>query len=137
MSKKIVRAALESAVNTWASAQSPALKVAWENVAFTPPEGAYVRAFIVPSPTTSLALDKADRRYSGLLQVDLMMPINGGSGPAETLLASFSAAFDPANVLTLSGVRVNILQPASDAAPIPEPNRHVVPVTVPYEATVY
>lgn len=135
MSKAIVRAALESVVNTWATAN--ALTVAWENVAFTPPDGAYARAFIIPSPTRSESLERADRRYSGLLQVDLVMPINGGSGPAETLLASFSAAFDHANVLTLSGVRVNILQPASDAAALSEPNRHVVPVTVPYEATVY
>ncbi|HEY1090805.1 MAG TPA: phage tail terminator-like protein [Burkholderiaceae bacterium] len=135
MSKKIVRAALESALNTWATANS--LTVAWENVAFTPPAGAYIRAFIIPSPTTSESLERADRRYSGLLQVDLMMPINGGSGPAETLLESLSAAFNPANVLTRSGVRINILQPASDAAAIPEENRHVIPVTVPYEATVY
>lgn len=135
MSKKIVRAALESAVNTWAAANS--LTVAWENIPFTPPSGAYVRAFIIPSPTTSESLERADRRYSGLLQVDLMMPINVGSGQGETLLASLSAAFNPANVLTLSGVRINIPQPASDAAALPEPNRHVIPVTVPYEATVY
>lgn len=135
MSKKIVRAALESAVNTWASSHS--LTVAWENVSFAPPAGAYIRAFIIPSPTTSESLERADRRFSGLLQVDLMMPINGGSGPAEALLESLSAAFNPANVLGFSGVRINILQPASDAAAIVEPNRHVVPVTVPYQATVY
>lgn len=135
MSQKIVRAALETVVNTFATAQS--LTVAWENVAFTAPSGAYLRAFIIPSPTVSQSLARTDRRYAGLLQIDLMIPINAGAGPAETLLAALVTAFNPATVLTSSGVRVNILQPASAAAPIQEPQRYVVPVTIPYEATVY
>jgi hypothetical protein len=135
MSQKIVRVALETVVNTFAAAQS--LTVAWENMPFTPPAGAYLRAFIIPSQTTSASLARTDRRYGGFLQIDLMMPIDQGAGPAETLLAALVTAFNPATVLTSSSVRVNILQPASAAAPIQEPNRYVVPVTVPYEATVY
>lgn len=135
MSQKIVRAALETVVNSFATAQS--LTVAWENTTFTPPDGAYLRAFIIPSPTTSASLERTDRRYSGFLQIDLMMPINVGASPAETLLAALVTAFNPATVLTSSSVRVNILQPASAAAQIQEPNRYVVPVTLPYEATVY
>lgn len=135
MSQKIVRDALETVVNTFATAQS--LTIAWENLPFTPPTGAYLRAFIIPSPTTSESLARTDRRYGGFLQIDLMMPIDQGASPAETLLAALVTAFNPATVLTSSSVRVNILQPASAAAPIQEPHRYVVPVTVSYEATVY
>lgn len=132
MTQKIVRAGLEKKLKTWADAQG--LSVAWENVAFNPPAGAYVRAFLLPSPAVSQSLDKAHRRYAGLLQVNLTMPINGGS--AENLAASLSAAFAPQTHIVEAGVTIYITDPASPAPAIQEDNRYTVPVTIPYTAHV-
>lgn len=136
MSQKIARAGMEKKLATWAAAQSPALTVAWENIAFTAPSGAYLRAFILPSPTISETMDKTHRRYAGIMQVDLVMPINGGASPAETLLASLLAAFTPATSFTESGVRIYIPDPASAAPALSESNRYIVPVSIPYLAHV-
>lgn len=136
MSQKIARAGLEKKLKTWADAQTPALTVAWENVAFTAPAGPYIRAFILPEPTLSQTLDKTHRRYAGIMQVDLVMPINGGASPAETLLASLLTAFTPATSFIESTVRIYIPDPASAAPALSEPNRYVVPVSIPYVAHV-
>jgi hypothetical protein len=136
MSQKIVRAGMEKKLKTWADAQTPVLTVAWENIAFTPPAGPYLRAFLLPEPTQSQTLDKLHRRYAGILQVDLAMPINGGAAPAETLLASLLTAFTPATSFTESSVRIFITDPASAAPAVSEPNRYTVPVSIPYTAHV-
>lgn len=134
MSQKIVRAGMEKKLNTWAVANS--LTVAWENVTFTAPADAYVRAFLLPEPTLSQTLDKTHRRYAGILQADLVMPINGGASPAETLLASLLTAFAPATSFTESGVRIYIPEPASAAPALSESSRYIVPVSIPYIAHV-
>ena len=134
MSQKIVRAGLEKKLKAWADGQS--LTVAWENLAFTAPDAAYVRAFLLPEATQSQTLDKLHRRYAGILQVDLVMPINAGSAPAETLLASLLTAFTPATSFTEGGVRIYITDPASAAPALPEANRYTVPVSIPYAAHV-
>lgn len=136
MSQKIVRAGLEKKLNTWAAAQTPVLTVAWENTTFTPPAGPYIRAFILPEPTLSQTMDKTHRRYAGIMQVDLVMPINGGASPAETLLASLLTAFTPATSFTESGVLIYITDPASAAPAVSESSRYTVPVSIPYAAHV-
>lgn len=136
MSQKIVRAGLEKKLKAWADAQTPVITVAWENLTFTAPAGPYIRAFLIPETTLSLTLDKTHRRYAGILQVDLVMPINGGSSPAETLLASMLTEFTPATSFIESGVRIYIPDPASAAPALSEPNRYSVPVSIPYAAHV-
>jgi hypothetical protein len=134
MSQKIVRAGLEKKLKAWADAQT--LPVAWENQAFTAPATAYVRAFLLPDPVQSQTLDKLHRRFAGILQVDLVMPINGGAAPAETLLASLMTAFNPSTSFTESGVLIYITDPASAAPALTEANRYTVPVSIPYAAHV-
>lgn len=136
MSQKIVRAGLEKKLATWAAAQSPVLTVAWENMPFTPPAASYLRAFLLPIPTTSGTLDRLHRRFAGIMQVDLVMPINGGATPAETLLASLLTAFTPAMPVTEAGVVIYITEPASAASALSEPQRYFVPVSISYEAHV-
>jgi hypothetical protein len=136
MSQKIVRAGLEKKLKAWADVQTPVLTVAWENVSFTPPAGPYLRAFLLPEPTLSKTLDKLHRRYAGIMQVDLVMPINGGASPAETLLASMLTAFAPATSFIESSVRIYIPEPASAAPALSESNRYIVPVSITYAAHV-
>lgn len=134
MSKALVRRGFEAALETWAAAQNPALQVAWENVPFTPPAGAYVSVNIIPAPTQSNTLDRVHRVYTGIFQVNLHMPAGTGPAAAETLAASLAAAFPINTPIVVSGLRINLLTPMSDAAAIQDAGRYVVPVSCQYRA---
>lgn len=134
MSQQIVRRALEKKLNAWAAARS--LSVAWENVDFTPPAGAYIRANLLPAQTLSETLDRTHRRYAGVFQVTLMMPRGVGPSAAESLVAALVTEFTPAITIVESTVRVYIMNPASPAPAIQDADRYVVPVSIDYEAHV-
>ena len=95
MSQDRIRTALETVLSTWAAAQSPAIPVAWENVEFTQPEGRYLRAFLLPAQTISADIGRANRRYAGVFQVSVVMPLGDGPVPAEVIVASLAALFPP------------------------------------------
>jgi hypothetical protein len=133
MSQTLVRRALESAIGTWASANSQ--PVQWQNVVLDPEPASYVRAFILPAQTEAPDVQQAGRSYTGTLQVSIVRPQGEGPATAETLAASLSAALGMRQ--TSGGVTVHLLQPLSPVAPINEPGRYVVPCTASYSATVY
>ncbi|MBT2326125.1 hypothetical protein J7E62_27735 [Variovorax paradoxus] len=130
MSQAIIRAGFESRLSTWAAAQTPAIPVAWQNVAFTPPVGRYLRAFLLPAKTQTASMDGICRTWKGIFQVSFCMPIGTGSGTVEGLAASMGAAFTDS--FTQSGLRIYLLEPFSMAAAIQEPDRYVVPMSASY-----
>jgi hypothetical protein len=134
MSQALIRKAFETRLKTWADAQTPAIPVAWQNVPFTPPSGRYLRAFTIPSHTTSEQLDRTDRQFFGIFQVTLCMNLGTGAAAAESLSASISAYF--AHTFTQDTVRVWLTQPFSPAPQLDEPDRFTVPVSAPYAAYV-
>lgn len=134
MSDALVRAAFETRLLAWANAQSPAIPVAFENAAFMPPVGRYVRAYLLPAPTASETLNGEHRRRMGVFQVSLCMPIGSGPGAAAALTASLDAAFPMALPMTQGSLRLFMLSPMSPGPAIQEPDRFVVPVSCTYRA---
>lgn len=132
MSQALIRRAFETTLKTWADALTPALPVAWENVPFTPPDGRYARAFLLPADTERLFLEGTGREYRGVFQVSLVMTLGSGAAAAESLLASLDAAFSV--TITSGGLRVYLLTPFSASSPQPEEGRWVMPVSATYEA---
>ena len=133
MSQTLIRRALETAINTWAAANSQ--PVQWQNVILDPEPAAYIRVFLLPAQTEAPDIQRAGRSYSGLLQVGIVRPIGEGPAAAEALTASLSSAIGMRQ--TSGGVTVELLQPLSPAAAINEPGRYVVPCSASYAATVY
>lgn len=132
MTIALIRAGFEAALKSWADAQTPAIPVAWQNVAFTPPVGRYISFELLPAPNRYLTLDGIGRKYRGIGQVSFHMPINTGSGSVEALSASMDAAFT--SMIVSGALRIYLMQPFSVAPPIIDGVRHVVPVSAPYEA---
>jgi hypothetical protein len=128
MTQAIIRAAFETRLDAWATANG--LTVAWENRAFSPPATAYARAKLLPARTDDLFFDGTGRDASGLFEVALYMPLGGGPGAGEALVASLDAAF--AVSFTQSGLRVTLLTPMSAAAGVQVANRFVIPVSAEY-----
>jgi hypothetical protein len=130
-----MRAALEQKLATWATANS--LPVQWQNTVLDPQPASYVRSYLIPHDTTSDDIERQHRSYSATFQVSLVLPINQGPGAADVLTASLAAAFPPATPIASGALRVFVLQPMSQAAPINEPDRYVVPCSAPCRADAY
>lgn len=137
MSQDRIRTALETVLSTWAAAQSPAIPVAWENVEFTQPEGRYLRAFLLPAQTISADIGRANRRYAGVFQVSVVMPLGDGPVPAEVIVASLAALFPPATPIVQSGLTVWIKDPLSPSPAITERDRYRIPCSLSYLADTY
>lgn len=136
MTQAIVRRAFEATLKTWADAQP--LSVAWENRAFTPTNGTtYLRAFLLPIATASDDLGRVHRRYEGIFQVSICLPLGTGPGAGEAIVSALSTLFTPSTVITQSGLRIFVMQPLSPAPAIPEPDRYVIPCSLTYRADTY
>lgn len=134
MSDALVRAAFESRLTTWAAAQTPPIPVAYQNTAFTPPAGRYVRCWVIPAPTQAETFDGLGRLRRGIFQVDLCMPIGTGPAAANALADSLDAAFPLTAPLAQGGIKVYLLAPLSQAGPLDEPGHFVVPVSCEYRS---
>jgi hypothetical protein len=135
VSHDTVRAVLESRLDTWAAARSPALQVTWKNVPADPVNGAtYLRAFLLQAPTRSEDLAGAHRAYLGVFQVSIVLPINGGTGAGLDIADELEALFPVNGRYTSGSVTVQIVSPASPGPGIDEPDAYVIPVSIPYRA---
>lgn len=133
MSQKLVRAALESRLATWAAARVPALPIAWENVA-AGQALPYLRVNLLPARTTADTLDGAHRAYRGVFQVSVVTPIGAGPALAETIAAEIADLF-PVNLRLPSGVlTVQVTSPASAAPALQHEHDFTVPVSLTYRA---
>lgn len=136
MSDRSIRALFEGRLNTWAAARSPALPVSWENVGFTPPDGTYLRAFLLRGEATSRDLAGDNRNRVGVFQIDIVCPAGNGVGTAESIAAELDALF-PMNLLLTSGAfSVTQVSPLRTRPAIPG-DRFTVPVDFAYRADTY
>mgnify|MGYP000125400208 CR=1 FL=1 len=118
---------------------SPAIPVAYPNVAFTPPAGRHFRAFIFRNPTDRTAF--RTRVLNGIMQVSVYSPLNEGPKPADELAGAIVAHFDPSLPwLTSEGVTVR-MDPgkppyAGSAMRDPDAAYWMVPVTINWFAQI-
>jgi len=136
VSQALVRAAFETALSTWAAAQTPPIPVAWENVNFNPPASRYIRANLLPADTASFDLLGKHRRYQGVLQIMLCMPLGVGKGATEALVSAIEALFPQAAWFTASAFRVQVASPMSAAPSFPDDSKMLTPVSCRYRSDI-
>lgn len=136
MSQKIVRAALESRLKTWADAQTPPLPVAFQNRSFTPPNpmAKHLRAFILPASTLSIDGAGDHRAFVGVFQISVVTQDGIGPGQAEQVVADLDALFPVSLLIVKNELNIVITKPASAGVAISEPGAFVVPVSFGYRA---
>lgn len=112
---------------------SPALPIAWPNAVFTKPP-TYLRVSHVPNTSRRLFLGSADpHQRLGLLQVDVLAPLNQGASAATEIAGKLAAHFLPDLPMRSGGVTVKVAK-APDVGPALADDTHwQVPVTVSYE----
>ncbi|WP_426269143.1 phage tail terminator-like protein [Dyella kyungheensis] len=134
MSNKLCRRAIETQLSAWAAARAPALQVAFENVPFTPPAGAYLRGFLLPARTSSQDLAGAHREYSGVYQVSVVAPLNAGPGAAEGIADELATLFPLNQRIAVPGLTLQIVTPVTAAQGAPDSVSFIVPVSFEYRA---
>lgn len=135
MSQKKCRQAYEARLGTWAAARGPALRVSYENVPFTPLAGeTYLRCFQLPAPTVAADIEGAFRAYTGVFQVSVMAPLNAGAGAAIGIADELAAQFVNNVRITVSGLIVQQITPASIAPALQTDTTYIIPVSWQYRA---
>lgn len=129
-----IRAAIESRLAAWVALQSPAIPVAWQNLAFTPPtvtatNSTYIRPFLMPAGRSGMSL--CDVEEAGVYQVSIYSKANVGPGAAEALAQSLCAYFAPSQY---TGFRVQI-PPYFAQGTNTDDGRYFTPVSIFYRAT--
>lgn len=135
MSKRIIRAAFETRLKAWADAQVPPIKVAWENVVFTPPaDVTYLRAYILPAVTVSSDLKGDHRSYRGIFHVNVVAPAGKGAVQAETVTQALAELF-PVNLrMERSGIASIVYTPMSEGQSNTDNPDYTIPVSCQYRA---
>lgn len=135
MSQKKCRAAFEGRLATWAAARSPALRISYQNVPFTPAAGeTYLKAFLLPADTTSDDLAGDHTAYRGVFQVSVVGPINKGSGAVEGIAEEMEALFYTNLQLSVSSLLVQQITPARVAPALQDESTYTVPVSFSYRS---
>ncbi|WP_392889676.1 phage tail terminator-like protein [Pseudomonas migulae] len=135
MSHKIIRSLLEGRLKAWAAARSPALRIAYQNVVFSPAASeTYLRAFLLPAGTNSNDLAGAHRLYTGLFQITIVAPAGGGTGAAESLADELAALFPLYDRLTKTGFSVQVMTPVEPGPEQQGDTAFALPVSFQYRA---
>lgn len=138
MSEKIIRSIYEARLAAWASAHSPVLKVAYENVRFTPPTdgSTYLRCFTLPAKTDSQDLQGVHEAFQGVFQINIVAKIDVGLGEAKGIADELLALYPNNLRLTKSGLTVQSISPCSQGPAQQDTNTATVPVWFNYRADV-
>lgn len=81
-----VRSDLETRLQTWADAQSPKIKIAWEGKAFTKPStGVFLQAVVMRAKSRNSNLGGIDYREHGLWQISVWGLDGKGSSETESI----------------------------------------------------
>lgn len=131
------RAAIRGALQSWLAGMSPALATAWENVEFTPAQGApYQRVNLLAADPDNTTQGSAMFIEVGVLQVTLTYPAGSGYVAAEARAEAVRSRFKRGTTLTQDGVRVHITRTPSIAPAIQEPGWYSIPISIRWQAFI-
>lgn len=135
MSHRIIRSMLEARLKAWAAARTPVLRIAYQNVPFTPNNGeTYLRAFLMPAGTDSNDLAGAHRLYTGVFQVTIVTPTGNGPSGAETIADELAALYPLNDRLVRDAITALIMTPVEPGPELTEDTAFALPVSFQYRS---
>jgi hypothetical protein len=116
-----IRQEVESAVAAFASAQGPAIPVAYEGVAFNKPTNSpYLQVVFLSNAITNATVDAQRQRVYGSFQIAVCVPDGKGMKQLDGLTSAIAALFpvyDKTKYSTFSVEQpANVSPPMTDAA---------------------
>jgi hypothetical protein len=85
MTQRTIRLEVEAKVKAWAAAQSPAIPIAYENVAFTKPDTTFIELYIIPATTVNQTVSAARKTLTGLIQFNIYTKEGVGTKKSEEI----------------------------------------------------
>jgi hypothetical protein len=85
MTQRTIRLEVEAKVKAWAAAQSPAIPIVYENVAFTKPDSTFIELYIIPATTVNQTVSAARKTLTGLIQFNIYTKEGVGTKKSEDL----------------------------------------------------
>lgn len=137
MSDRIIRSLFELRLKAWADARVPKLPIAFEDVAFTPPDGAHLRAFLLPANPDSEDLEGKHVAYLGVFQVSVVTKAGSGRGAAGLVAEEIATLFPNNLALTKAGFTVFVRSPMSTAAALQGETISTLPLSFQYRADTF
>lgn len=135
MSDKIIRQLLEGRLATWAAARSPVIRIAYQDVVFTPNSNeTYLRCFVLPGNTGSEDLQGVHEEFVGVWQVTIVKPAGGGLGAALNIENELRALFPNNLQLTSGSFKLFTRSPMSAAPALTEDSNTLIAVSCRYRA---
>jgi len=134
MSRKAIRAAIETRLGDWAAGVD--YPVAWENAAFTPPASVWLAFTLLPADTRGTDLGGTLVEYRGVAQIDVAVPSGNGPKLAEEIIGELETLFPPDTYLDADGVSVIVLTPLSSGPGRADASHYIVPCSFTYRADV-
>jgi len=131
MSHARARQAIEIKLAAWAA--SYPVRVANFQQGFEPgPDETYLRAFLLPGPTTCRYLSGEAYEYTGIYQVSIVCPAGQPLATAENLVDELSSLFRDDSALSRNGFEGLGVEPVEQGPTIPEPSTYTVPASFTY-----
>ena len=126
----VLRAAFEQRLSSWASAQSPPIPIAYENVSFVKPtSGMYLECFLMPNVTMSRDVAASKERQLGMFQVNCWGPQGVGMGVLTTLAENVKSLFPVVPKIGLASIE----QPPHVGSSLNDQDGwKIIPVTIKY-----
>lgn len=135
MSNKTIRSLLEGRLKTWAAARNPVLRIAYQDVPFSPTAGeTYLACFVLPADTDSQDLAGDHRLYRGVWQVTIVKPKGKGLGAALSIEDELAALFPNNLQLTSGSFDLFIRSPMGSGPALVDDLNTRVPVSCQYRA---
>lgn len=126
-----IRQEVESAIAAFASAQSPAIPVAYEGVAFTKPVNApYLEVVFLSNNVMNATVDAQRQRVVGSFQINVYMVNGKGMKQLDTLTSAIAEMFPVADKARYSTFSVE--QPANVSPPMTDAAFRVAAVRIQY-----
>lgn len=131
MSHARARQAIEIKLSAWAAALT--IRVANFQQGFEPgADETYLRAFLLPGPTTCRYLGGDAYEYTGVYQVSIVCPAGQALATAEALIDELSTLFHVDTELSCNGFEGLIVEPLGQGPTITEPATYTVPASFTY-----
>ncbi|QJI29911.1 DUF4128 domain-containing protein [Pseudomonas sp. ADAK18] len=139
MSDRVIRSLFEAHLKAWASARVPALPIAYEDVAFTPPasDAPYLKIFLLPGSTDSEDLEGRHTSYRGVLQISVVTKAGEGRGAAGLIADEISVLYPNNMALTKAEFTVFIRSPMATAGAIQGDTTSSLPLSFQYRADTF
>ena len=137
MSDRLIRSLFESRLKSWADSRLPELPIAFEDVAFTPPDGTYLRAFLLPASPDSEDLEGKHVAYRGVFQVSVVTKSGSGRGAAGLIAEEIAALFPNNLELTKAGFSVFVRSPMGTASALQSDTTSALPLSFQYRADTF